>query len=647
MAGQTDNSTIMGIVRVSSLFLVLLHSYLVYYEWWATLDLTHPNIGAFLLKFKEMWYFKSYYFSYFAPVLVLLLGSVADKAKKSEYVTRGQVLTMLFAGVVVYAAAMISFSIDHLATAGALYTGCLVLGWALLSTGLINLRKVLGFKLTDDIFGDENRSFPQEERLLENQYSVNLPTIYRLKKKIRKGWINFVNPFRGTIIMGTPGSGKSFAFVKPFIRQMVAKGYSMYVYDFKFPELTTETYNALLRNRHKYKVEPKFYMINFDDLSRSHRCNPLAPHLLTDITDATESAKTILLNLNRNWITKQGDFFVESPINFFTAVIWFLKCYEDGKYCTLPHAIQFANRDYDEMFPILASNPEIATLVQPFYSAYKSGATDQLEGQIASARIPLSRLASPALTYVLTGNDFTLDLNNPKEPKVLCLGNNPDRQDIYGAALGLFNSRITRLVNKPDRLHSAMVIDELPTIYFRGLDNLIATARSNKVAVVLSFQDMTQLIRDYGKDVATVVYNTCANVVTGQVKGVTAKDLADRFGKTAQIRKSYSQNRMDTSFSQSAVMQDRIPSSRIASLSQGEFVGTVADTREQEIKLKTFDGEVQLDVKAIAAAEKRYEPLPVVRRIDDATVRANFQQVADDIEMIIERELSRIQTAVT
>ena len=642
MASQNDHSVIMGAVRAGSLMLIVFHTYLYYHDWWATLQLTHPTIDALLRRFSGTLYFRSYAVSYLLPVAFLLVGSLGDKAKKSEHVTYQQVTVTLLLGAVIYAAALIAFSIQDLQTAACVYLGCMVAGWALLSTGLINLRRVLGFNLGGDIFGDENRSFPQEERLIENEFSVNLPTRYRLKKKVRRGWINVVNPFRGTIITGTPGSGKSFAFIKPFIRQMIGKGYTMYVYDYKFPELTVETYNALLGNVGRYKVRPSFYVINFDDLRKSHRCNPLDPSLLHDITDATESAKTILLNLNRNWIMKQGDFFVESPVNFFTAIIWFLRLHEDGKYCTLPHAIEFASREYDEMFPILASHPQIATLIKPFYSAYKSGATDQLEGQIASARIPLSRLASPSLYWVLSGSDFTLDLNNPREPKVICLGNNPDRQDIYGAALGLFNSRISRLINKPGRLPAAMIVDELATIYFRGLDDLIATARSNRVAVVLSFQDMTQLVRDYGDKVAHAIFNICANVFTGQVKGSTAKDLAERFGKTQQLRKGYSQNRMDTSFNHSVIMQERIPSSRIASLSQGEFVGTVADTREQPIELKTFDAEVRLDADAIKRAEKKHRSIPYIRDVDEAEINRNFEQISADIDHVVETELMRI-----
>ena len=643
MSASNDNTTApLAAVRVVALLLLLLHFYIHYYGWWAIMELTHPTVESFLLRFEHTPYFRSFYLSYSLPMAVLAVGMIVDKAKKSEHITYRQAMATSVAGLVVYGSALIAYHIEDLFVSGTTYLVLTVSGWALFSTGLIGLKRVLNWNPAEDIFNEENQSFPQEERLLENPYSVNLPTHYRLKKKVRKGWINIVNPFRGTIIMGTPGSGKSYAIIKPFIRQLIAKGFTTYVYDYKFPELSTVTYNALLDNLEAYPVPPKFYLINFDDLSRSHRCNPLNPNLLDDITDATESAKTMLLNLNRNWITKQGEFFVESPINFLTAVIWFLRLYQDGKYCTLPHAIEFLSREYDEIFPILNSHSEIATLVKPFYSAYKNGAVDQLEGQIASARIPLSRLASPQLYWVLSGDDFTLDINNPREPKILCIGNNPDRQEIYGAALGLFNSRITRLINKPGKHPCAMIIDELATIYFRGLDDLIATARSNRVAVVLAFQDMAQLVRDYGDKVAITIFNICSNVFSGQVKGNTAKELAERFGKTAQVRKSYSQNRMDTSFSHSTVLQERIPSSRIASLSQGEFVGTIADTREQEIKLKTFDAAIQLNTVAISKMEERQRQIPYLRQISDEEVRNNFNQIIRDVESIVETELERI-----
>ncbi len=354
------------------------------------------------------------------------------------------------------------------------------------------MSRLLKHNLMEDVFNNENESFMQETRLIESEYSVNLPTRFYYRKRWNNGWINVVNPFRASIVLGTPGSGKSYAVVNNFIKQQIEKGFSQYIYDFKYPDLSTIAYNHLLNHPDGYKVKPKFYVINFDDPRRSHRCNPIHPDFMEDITDAYESAYTIMLNLNKTWVQKQGDFFVESPIILFASIIWYLKIYQNGKFCTFPHAIEFLNRRYEDIFPILTSYPELENYLSPFMDAWLGGAAEQLMGQIASAKIPLSRMISPQLYWVMSDSEFTLDINNPEEPKILCVGNNPDRQNIYGAALGLYNSRIVKLINKKGMLKSSVIIDELPTIYFKGLDNLIATARSNKVAVCLGFQDFTQ-----------------------------------------------------------------------------------------------------------------------------------------------------------
>ncbi len=276
-----------------------------------------------------------------------------------------------------------------------------------------------------DVFNKDNQTFPQHERLLKNEYSINLPAIYNLKGKQRSSWINVINPMRGVLIMGSPGSGKSYFIIQHIIRQHIEKGFSMFIFDFKYDDLTKIAYNHFLKNRKKYKVEPQFYLINFDDLSRCHRCNPLHPDSMNDITDAVESARTILLGLNRSWIKKQGEFFIESPINFVTAIIWFLRKYRDGEFCTLPHVIELMQAEQDKLFTILRTEPEIEPFINPFISAYINGAAEQLEGQIASAKIAMARLASPILYYVMTGNDITLDINNPQAPKIVCLANNP------------------------------------------------------------------------------------------------------------------------------------------------------------------------------------------------------------------------------
>ena len=533
----------------------------------------------------------------------------------------------------------------------ALYTATLLAGFlGMLAAGLWSSR-LLKNRMTDDPFNAENESFMQETRLLKNDDSFNFPTEFVFRRRRHSGWINVVNPFRASIVLGTPGSGKSYALINNYIKQAIEKGYALYVYDFKFDDLSVIAYNHLRKNLKAYgATPPRFYVINFDDPRRSHRCNPLAPNLMSDITDAYEASYVIMLNLNRSWIQKQGDFFVESPIVLLAAIIWFLKIYDGGKYCTFPHAIELLNKPYEELFTVLMAHEELENYLSPFVDAWKGGAAEQLMGQIASAKIPLSRMISPQLYWVMSGDDFTLDINNPEEPKILCVGNNPDRQNIYGAALGLYNSRIVKLINRKKQLKSCVVIDELPTIYFRGLDNLIATARSNKVAVCLGFQDFSQLVRDYGDREAKVVMNTVGNIFSGQVVGETAKTLSERFGKVLQKRQSISINRQDVSTSINTQMDALIPPSKISGLTQGMFVGSVSDNFNERIKQKIFHCEIVVDAEKMKREEKAYKPIPVITDFADANgndcmkemVKANYRRIKEEVKQIVADELERI-----
>ena len=535
--------------------------------------------------------------------------------------------------------------------AASLYIFSLSLGYICLLMAGVWMSRLLKNNLMDDVFNMENESFMQETRLMQNEYSVNLPTRFYYKKKWNKGWINIVNPFRASMVLGTPGSGKSYAIVNNYIKQQIEKGFAMYIYDYKFPDLSEIAYNHLLHHLEAYDVKPQFFVINFDDPRKSHRCNPINPSFMTDISDAYESAYTIMLNLNRSWIQKQGDFFVESPIILLAAVIWFLKIYENGKYCTFPHAIEFLNRPYAQIFPILTAYDELANYLSPFMDAWEGGAQDQLQGQIASAKIPLSRMISPALYWVMTGDDFSLDINNPREPKVLVVGNNPDRQNIYSAALGLYNSRIVKLINKKKQLKSSVIIDELPTIYFRGLDNLIATARSNKVAVCLGFQDFSQLTRDYGDKESKVIQNTVGNVFSGQVVGETAKTLSERFGKVLQQRQSMTINRNDKSTSISTQLDSLIPASKISNLTQGMFVGAVSDNFDERIDQKIFHAEIVVDSAKVSAEMKAYQPIPIIAEFTNEdgsdnlkeTIEANYRKVKEEILSLVDSEIMRIK----
>lgn len=654
MQGEDDLrglAKIMAFMRAVSILLVLMHLYWFCYGFFMERGWTLEIINKILGNFDRTagLFSHTLYTKIFALVL-LALSCLGTKGVKNEKITWSKIYVALGVGFVLF---FLNFPLLKLPliTATFLYILTTGLGYVALMVAGVWMSRLLRTNLMDDVFNNENESFQQETKLMENEYSVNLPTKFYYKNKWNDGWINIVNPFRATIVLGTPGSGKSYAIVNNYIKQQIEKGFSMYIYDFKFDDLSTIAYNHLLKYRDKYKIQPKFYVINFDDPRKSHRCNPLNPDFMTDISDAYEAAYTIMLNLNRSWIQKQGDFFVESPIILLAAIIWYLKIYEDGKYCTFPHAIELLNKKYSDVFTILTSYPDLENYLSPFMDAWQGGAQDQLQGQIASAKIPLSRMISPQLYWVMTGDDFTLDINNPKEPKILCVGNNPDRQNIYSAALGLYNSRIVKLINKKGQLKSSVIIDELPTIYFRGLDNLIATARSNKVAVCLGFQDFSQLIRDYGDKEAKVIQNTVGNIFSGQVVGETAKSLSERFGKVLQKRQSMTINRNDKSTSISTQLDSLIPASKISTLTQGMFVGSVSDNFDERIEQKIFHAEIVVDNEKVTAETKVYQKIPEILSFVNEhgedkmkqEIESNYRQIKLDILHIVESELERIK----
>ncbi|HRO46769.1 conjugal transfer protein MobC [Agriterribacter sp.] len=641
---------IMAFMRAVSIIMVLMHFYWFCYGFFAqrgwTLEVINKVLGNF---HRTAGLFSNTLYTKIFALVLLALSCLGTKGVKNEKITWPRIYSTLAIGFILFffSTTLLKLSASIAASSYILTTST---GYIALMVAGIWMSRLLRNNLMSDVFNNENESFQQETKLMSNEYSVNLPTKFYYKSKWNQGWINVVNPFRATIVLGTPGSGKSYAIINNYIKQHIEKGFSMYIYDFKFDDLSTIAYNHLLKHTGKYSVKPKFYVINFDDPRRSHRCNPLNPEFMTDISDAYEAAYTIMLNLNRTWIQKQGDFFVESPIILLAAIIWFLKIYDNGRHCTFPHAIELLNKKYADVFTILTSYPELENYLSPFMDAWQSGAQDQLQGQIASAKIPLSRMISPQLYWVMTGDDFSLDINNPKAPKILCVGNNPDRQNIYSAALGLYNSRIVKLINKKGQLKSSVIIDEFPTIYFRGLDNLIATARSNKVAVCLGFQDFSQLTRDYGDKESKVIQNTVGNIFSGQVVGETAKHLSDRFGKVLQKRQSLTINRNDKSTSISTQMDILIPASKISTLTQGMFVGAVSDNFDERIEQKIFHGEIVVDNDKVTSETKEYQKIPQILSFDEAgedkmkqEIEANYRQIKQDIIGIVETEMERIK----
>ncbi|WP_130855603.1 conjugal transfer protein MobC [Olivibacter jilunii] len=635
---------ILDMTRLIAITILIIHFYYFCYRAFLTWGLTTEFTDRILGNVASTGLVKSFHLSKVWALGFLFISLLGAKGRKEEKLNKRTAFAYLLTGLLIY---FVTFPVlylrlpfTHLAW---LYMGLTSTGFLLVLSGGTLLSRIIKDKLEGDIFNRDNETFPQEERLITNDYSINLPAQYNLKGKMHRSWINFTAVFRAIVVSGSQGSGKTAFCIRHMISQFLAKPqpFTMLVYDFKFPDLSKIAYNHWLKNKHRYKGKPACYFINFDDLSRSHRGNVFDPLAMTDITDATESARTILLGLNPEWKKKQGEFFTESAINFVTAIIWYLRRYKNGRFCTLPHVIELISLEYNSLFTLLRTERQISILVSPFLNAYLNDVMEQLEGQISSAKIALARLASPALYYVLSGNDFSLDINNPEAPKIICFGNNPQKIQTYGAVLSLYVNRLLKIVNQKRKLPTALIFDEFPTLSIDIIPT-ISTGRSNLISVVLGIQDESQLRRDYGKEQADVIMNTVGNIISGQVTGDSARQLSERIGKIMQDRQSLSINSGDTSISKNKQLEYAVPAARIAQLSSGHFVGMVADTPDQPIELKAFHCQIINDWDAINAEEKAYKEIPVIRQVDHKMVQDNFDQIKRDVQYIVQSEIERM-----
>ena len=634
---------IMDFTRLLSLAVLGVHFYISCYPAFRYWQLTAVITDSLIQKFSGHLFFQSELMAKASALLLLVISLIGVKGKKDEKIRKQTIITYLITGLILYTISHFFLMLQtDIETIALLYMGSTGFGYLLMLSGGNLLSRLLQIKMIKDIFNKDNETFPQEERLLENQYSINLPTRYVLNGQTRDGWLNIINPFRSTLLSGSAGAGKTYFYIRHVIDQHLKKGFSMLVYDFKYSDLSTMTYNKLLKYAKNYKVKPCLYVINFDEIM--HRCNPLEPQGMTDITDATEASRTIMLGLNREWIKKQGDFFVESAISFVTALIWYLRRYENGKYCTLPHTIELMMIDYKRLFAVLTQQGEIEALINPFVSAWEKEEWGQLEGQIGSAKISMARLVSTKLYYVLSGNDFTLDINNPDAPKILCLGNNPQKLQTYGAVLSLYVNRILKLVNQKDKLKCSLIFDEYPTLV-ADLVPTITTARSNLVSCTIGIQSIEQVRKEYGAEQANIIAGISGNIISGQVSGDSAKKLSETFGKIMQERGSLSINSSDTSVSRSVQLDAAIPASKIAALSSGEFVGMVADNPDQKIELKMFHAEIVNDHRAIKLEENAYKPLPKIRKVSEEEIQENYRRIRADIQELISAELAKLLPA--
>jgi hypothetical protein len=495
---------------------------------------------------------------------------------------------------------------------------------------------------SQDFFNREGSSFPQEQRLMPTAFSVNLQIRFFWQGRNRAGWINFINMRRGLLIMGSPGSGKTRFVVSDIIRQLLAKGFAMFVYDFKYPELTGLAYNQFMAHKHLYPPGARFWMINFSDLSRTHRCNAIDPRNLDSMTAAIEVSRTLLLSMNRTWVNRQGDFWVESPMNFLAAIIWFLRKVENGRYCTLPHAIELANAPYEQLFAVLGTEPEVEVALNPFRQALDSKNFELLDSQAASVRTPLARLASPDFYYILSGDDFQLDINNPAAHAIFCLSGNAEKQEALAPVLSLYIDRLCRSINKPDGHPAAVICDEFATVRSPALITTLATGRSNNIATTIAFQDFSQLKMSYSTQEAETILNVPGNIICGQAHGDTAKRLSERFLRTLQKQVSKTVNSRDTSVSESERPGTTILPATISNLSSGEFVGIVADDPDCRIDLKAFHGHIIANEAALKKAAATSVPLPLVNRATPEDVTANFHRIRQEVRDLMKGIISRL-----
>lgn len=620
--------------RFFSYLLLFLSLYLTQIHFFKAKGLYIPEFAAIIEKIMRMDFLAKTTLSKTVCLIFLTITCIGTKAKKDRDLKVSTIVVQVVSGLIFYWGSLLVF--DKYPPAYLILTFS---GFVILNVGFDNLSKLINVNLMKDRFNWENESFPQEQKIKENEFSVNLASRYQYKNRTFEGWINVVNPFRGTMVIGTPGSGKSFSVVLPFIKQHLAKGFSLCVYDFKYPDLSDVAYNHFLKAKRKGSLpeEAEFYVINFDDIQKSYRCNPLAPELMESPIDAFESSRTVLYNLNREWIRKQGEFFSESAVSFFAAVIWFLKRYQNGEYCTLPHAIELLQLDYDDLFEVLAQEKDVVNIINPFINAHKRGASEQLEGQLGSLKIAISKIISKEIYWICSGNDFSLDINNPQMPKVFCLANNPLRIEMYGAVLSLFITRMLKVMNQKGQHKSSLIFDELPTIYFRGLDTLIATARSNKISTLLGIQTIDQLIRDYGKEQANAILTNIGNVFAGQSVGETAKFIQSRMGKILQERQSININRNIQSTSFSTQMDYLVPEGKIATLPQGFMVGQVADNFGEQVAQKNFNCLVHVDTQKAEREERNYKPIPNIYCFDNIPelLENNRTRICNDIRKIL------------
>ena len=620
-----------------------------------------PVLSNLLKSFSKMGFFSPPITAKIATIVLIALVATGTKAKKKKDLN---IVKAIIIPIIIGIALMFS-SLAFVVEAGdttipkifpgfslyqIIYATLAILGTIFTQVGADSISKYMQNKMGKDRWNVEEESFDQNQEIVESETSINIPYVFRYKKKNNKGWIN-INPFRGTMVIGVPGSGKSFGIINPAIRQMIAKNFCLCIYDFKFPDLgKIAYYHYLLKKSTDENYKHNFYVINLDDVEKSKRINPFKKEYIGTLAEAQEMAESMVSALQKGGASAGGgseQFFTQSAINFLSSCIYFFATLENGKYSDLPHLLSFMNRSYKEIFDSLFTHEELHSLLSPFKSAYDNKAFDQLEGQVGTLKIFLSRLATKESFWVFSGDEVELKITDKENPSIVILASDPGTQDINSALYSSVLNRILRLINSKENMPGGIIADEFPTIYIHKIDNVVATARSNRVAVMLGLQEIPQLKQFYKKEVADTISSIVGNILSGAARDKnTLEWLEKMFGKIKQKTYSQSISQQGTTTSINEKMDFMIPAGKIAALRTGEMVGMIAQGEEndtEEYKTSAISGKINLDMTKIKEEEKNYIKMPTYYCFKDKlgadrkedVLMTNFRRINKEIEILV------------
>lgn len=660
MQEQQHQIKIYGFLQKAVYAVVVLDCAALFY-----LNANIPVVSNLLKNFSKMSFIYPPINAKFATLILIGLVAIGTKAKKKKdlniaieiVVPMVMGLLMIFSSLIWQneaANSKLPKVFPGINLYQIIYAVLSFLGAVILQMGADSISKLMQQKMGKDRWNVEEESFDQNQELIKSDTNINIPYLFRYKGKSNKGWIN-LNPFRGTMVIGTPGSGKSFGVINPAIRQMIVKGFCLCIYDFKFPDLAQIAYyHYLFKKSKESDYNYSFNVINLNEVEKSRRVNPFHKKYIQTLAEAQEMAESMVSSLQKGGSSSGGGseaFFTQSAINFLASSIYYFAKLENGKYSDLPHILSFMNRSYQEIFDSLFKNEEIGSLLSPFKTAYDNKAFDQLEGQIGTLKIFLSRLATKESFWVFSGDEVELKITDRKNPSILILASDPGTQDINSALYSAVLNRTLRLVNSKHNLPGGIIADEFPTIYIHKIDNVVATARSNRVAVLLGLQEIPQLRQFYKKEVADTISAIVGNILSGSARDKNTLEWLEKlFGKIKQKSFSQSISQQGTTTSINEKMDFMIPAGKIAALRTGEMVGMIAQGEENdtdEYKTSAINGKINLDMKAIKQEEQNYVPMPVYYSFIDKAgnnrkeevLMTNFRKINKEVELIVNENI--------